>query len=313
MIFILDNGNSSNNMEMERNSRSPISEDQCDSKINHHNNPFVNSESSTEWNHFIKLTPCNKPPPHHPHARPVYFFDLDNTLYPKSSGIAELMVERIELFFQNYLKLPLEESRVLGARFYKDYGLAIKGLIKHFSIDPAEYDKFVDGRLPLEQILRPNPELTALLHNLSLKGACYVFTNAGKGHASRVLKLLGINDYFSGIIYCDYSEPDFPSKPNRSAFTRAMHCANVSNPRLCYFFDDSIGNIRSAIEMGWNAIYIDEDHHHLVTSTENENNNIESVGEINVQLDISTDLSRNNNETTYSTVKTIQDIEKFLK
>ena len=68
---------------------------------------------------------------------PSSFFDLDNTLYRKSSGIAELMAQRIELFFQTYLHLPEAESRVLGAKFYRDYGLAIKGLIKHFAIDPG--------------------------------------------------------------------------------------------------------------------------------------------------------------------------------
>jgi len=48
--------------------------------------------------------------------RPIFFFDLDNTLYSKSSGIGELMGERITQFFQNYLKLPLEDSEYLGKR-----------------------------------------------------------------------------------------------------------------------------------------------------------------------------------------------------
>lgn len=249
--------------------------------------------------HFIALTPLNQAP----QDSPVYFFDLDNTLYPKSSGIAELMVERIELFFVNYLKLPLEESRVLGARFYRDYGLAIKGLIKHFSIDPLEYDRYVDGGLPLEDILKPYPELTTLMDRLSKRGSCWVFTNAGKCHATRVLKLLQIDCFFSGVIYCDYSETDFPAKPDRSAFIRAMRCAAVTEPSKCFFFDDSIGNIRTAQEIGWKVVYIDEDSISKEKSSS-------SVDEINASMEIiPTDEI---NLKTYPTIKCIEDIERIL-
>lgn len=248
--------------------------------------------------HFMKLTPLNQAP----QDGPVYFFDLDNTLYPKSSGIAELMVERIELFFVNYLKLPLAESRVLGAKFYKDYGLAIKGLIKHFSIDPVEYDMYVDGGLALDEILKPYDELTFLMDRLSKRGTCWVFTNAGKFHATRVLQLLRIDHFFSGVIYCDYSEPDFPAKPDRSAFIRAMKCANVTDPSKCFFFDDSIGNIRTAQEIGWSVVYIDED------SVGKEKKS--SVDEINTSMEIIP--CEETNFKTYPTIKCIEEIEIIL-
>ncbi len=190
---------------------------------------------------------------------PVFFFDLDNTLYPKSSGIDQLMARRIELFFMEHLQLPAEESRQLGARFYQDYGLAIKGLIKHFSIDPAVYDAFVDGGLPLEDILKPNLKLQRILSSLNEHGTCWVFTNAGRTHATRVLRLLQLDSYFAGVIYCDYSEPNFPAKPDRLAFQRAMNCVGVEEASRCYFFDDAIGNIRAAREVGWKVIYVDEE------------------------------------------------------
>lgn len=189
---------------------------------------------------------------------PVFFFDIDNTLYPKSSGVSEWMGKRIRMFFIEHLKLPEEESRILGAKYYKDYGLAIRGLIKNFSIDPAVYDEFVDGGLPLEELLKPAPELASLLERLNARGSCWAFTNAGHRHGLRVLKLLGIDHLFAGMIYCDYNEPDFPAKPDRLSFIRAMQCAGVDDPGRCIFFDDAIGNIRSAREVGWTAIYVDE-------------------------------------------------------
>lgn len=273
----------------ERNCGSPLREDSIEaSRIN---------------NHYLRLEPLHKV--NHPNA-PVYFFDLDNTLYPKSSGIDKLMAERIELYFINYLKLPHAESKQLGARFYRDYGLAIKGLIKHFSIDPREYDRFVDGGLPLDEILKPQLRLQSLIDRLSQKGHCWIFTNAGLPHALRVLSLLQIKDYFSGVIYCDYSEENFPAKPDRMAFARAMQCVGIEDPKKCFFFDDSINNIRSAQEMGWNVVYIDEENAENFTHSS-------SAGSINASLQvINANVEGSADEPTFPTVKYIEEIENLF-
>lgn len=185
----------------------------------------------------------------------VMFFDLDNTLYPISTGIAQEMGRRIELFFQEYLHLPGADAATLGCKFYLDYGLAIKGLIKHFAIDPQDYDGFVDGGLQLEKVLRPNKKLKNMLSRIRARK--WIFTNAGLQHSLRVLQLLGIQDQFEGIIYCDYCEPDFPAKPDRLAYERAMRCAGV-DPEHSYFIDDGVNNVRTAVELGWHAILVDE-------------------------------------------------------
>ena len=279
-----------------------IDERNCSSPLRDDFQVKICEQNNKSFGHFLPLKPCNEAPS----DGPVFFFDLDNTIYPKSSGIAELMAQRIELFFVNYLKLPLDESRILGARFYRDYGLAIKGLIKHFAIDPIEYDKFVDGGLPLDEILKPQERLKNLLNNLSKQGSCWIFTNAGKSHASRVLKLLELESYFSGIIYCDYSEENFPAKPDRLAFARAMKCVNVNDPNKCFFFDDSIGNIRTAQEIGWNVVFVDED---AVTMSS-------SKDEINASLEILTSDPNQNTQTSvpaFPTIKQIEDLESVLQ
>ncbi len=286
----------------------------CDDLKDHLNNSIDERNCSSPLSEDIpiscgpclRLDACNLAP----QDGPVYFFDLDNTLYPKSSGIAELMVQRIELFFVNYLKLPIAESKVLGARFYRDYGLAIKGLIRHFCIDPVEYDRFVDGGLPLDTILKPEYELISLMDRLSRRGACWVFTNAGRSHAERVIKLLQIETFFSGVIYCDYSEPNFPAKPDRIAFARAMQCARVSDPKKCYFFDDSIGNIRTAQDIGWNVVYVDED---AVTGHS-------SKDEINASFEILTAdpqeqqnaEQQNEEQESFPTIQRIEEVEPIL-
>lgn len=258
-------------------------------------------EAQTLPTNFIPLNPIPKEIANDT-KHPVFFFDIDNTLYPKSSGVGEWMAQRIRMFFMEHLNLPDEESRILGAKYYKDYGLAIRGLIRHFSINTAVYDEFVDGGLPLEDLLKPSNELSSLLERLNTRGACWAFTNAGYKHGLRVLKLLQIDHLFGGIIYCDYSEPDFPAKPDRLAFIRAMQCAGVDDPGRCIFFDDAIGNIRTARELGWTAIYVDEN--------AKEPTELMSIQTVSLERDL---LSIPSGNDAFPTIRRIEDFLQVIK
>lgn len=84
----------------------------------------------------------------------------------------------------------------------------------------------------------------------------YYFNN--RKHATRVLNLLEIYDQFDGILYCDYSIPNFHCKPEPSVFEMVMKLHGVSNPTQCYFIDDSVKNIKYASEIGWNCALLSE-------------------------------------------------------
>lgn len=124
-------------------------------------------------------------------------------------------------------------------------------------IETSEYDRFVDGGLKLEDLLLPNEELRQWMS--SIHASLWIFTNASLSHTNRVLRLLNIHDLFSGIIYCDYREHQFPAKPGRLAYERAMKYAGVQDPGNCYFIDDSANNVRVAAELGWRAAHFDEE------------------------------------------------------
>ncbi|KAG0361886.1 hypothetical protein BGZ54_008892 [Gamsiella multidivaricata] len=189
--------------------------------------------------------------------------------------------------------IPHHEVETLAHRYYVDYGLAIRGLIEkhpgkitsrasikdtiptenkllmilvlsaHFfymircKIDISDYDDKVDGGLPLENILKPKPPLRDMIRSMKV-GKKWLFTNAGKYHANRVIKILGLQGLFDGMTFCNYLEPHFVCKPDRKAFEKAMKEARVQNPAFCYFVDDSAPNIAMAIKMGWTAVHVDE-------------------------------------------------------
>lgn len=142
----------------------------------------------------------------------------------------------IDKYFQTHLSLSQEEANDLHMRYYKDYGLAIEGLVRHHKVDPLEYNRLVDDALPLEDILSPNPKLRKLIQDLDrTKVKPWLFTNAYVTHGKRVVKLLGVDDLFEGITYCDYGADKLLCKPAPDMFRKAMREAEIQSEKDCYF------------------------------------------------------------------------------
>lgn len=121
-------------------------------------------------------------------------------------------------------------------RYYKDYGLAIEGLVRHHKVDPLEYNSKVDDALPLENVIKPNPELRGLLQDLdTTKVKPWLLTNAYITHGKRVIKLLQLEDLFEGITYCDYGAAKFVCKPHKDMYLKAMEESGAGSFQDCYF------------------------------------------------------------------------------
>jgi pyrimidine and pyridine-specific 5'-nucleotidase len=168
--------------------------------------------------------------------RKVFFFDIDNCLYPKSYQIHDKMAVLIDNYFKNHLSLSEEDATILHQRYYKDYGLAIEGLVRHHKVDPLEYNEKVDDALPLDDMIKPDPKLRQLLQDIdSEKVRLWLFTNAYVNHGKRVTRLLGVDDLFGGMTFCDYAAERLLCKPSPEMFDKAMREANVTNVDDCYF------------------------------------------------------------------------------
>lgn len=146
------------------------------------------------------------------------------------------MGELIDKYFITHLSLSVEEANALHTRYYKDYGLAIEGLVRHHKVDPLEYNAQVDDALPMEDIIHPDPGLRELLEDIDRrKVKMWLFTNAYITHARRVVKLLGVADLFEGITFCDYGAKSLLCKPHNAMFAKAMREAEIDRVEDCYF------------------------------------------------------------------------------
>lgn len=146
------------------------------------------------------------------------------------------MADLIDKYFVEHLSLQWDDAVRLHKEYYQSYGLAIEGLVRHHQIDPLEYNTKVDDALPLEDIIKPNPRLRKLLEDLDrTKIKPWLFTNAYITHGQRVVRLLGIEDLFEGITYCDYSKIPLICKPHKDMFDKAMKEVGISENSHCYF------------------------------------------------------------------------------
>lgn len=196
------------------------------------------------------------PVPDAKHSDKVFFFDIDNCLYQRSTKILDLMQIYIHRYFKTHLNLTDQEAHQLHTEYYKTYGLAIEGLVRHHKIDALEYNKLVDDAIPLEKILQPNLKLRNMLLRLKKAGKIdrlWLFTNAYKNHAFRVIKLLGLGDLFDGVTYCDYAQFPIVCKPMAASFDIALKSAGCLRENA-YFVDDSELNVNAADEFGWGKV-----------------------------------------------------------
>lgn len=140
--------------------------------------------------------------------RPKYdclLFDLDDTLYPLSTGLAKACLQNIKDYMVE--KLGIDRSKIddLSNLLYRNYGTTMAGLRAiGYDFDYDEYHSFVHGRLPYEN-LKSDPFLRTLL--LSLPYRKLIFTNADKVHAVKALSRLGLEDCFEGIICFETLNP----------------------------------------------------------------------------------------------------------
>ena len=182
------------------------------------------------------------------------FFDLDDTLYPSTNGLWNLIRQRMNDYMLEVLRIPPEQVAILRRQYFEAYGTTLRGLQIHNQVDADDFLAYVHD-LPVESILSPDPELRRLLQSLSLPK--WIFTNADANHAGRVLSALGIGDCFNGVI--DIRSMGFICKPDPQAYRIALERVGESDPERCIYLDDATRNLAPAFEMGFFTILVSLD------------------------------------------------------
>jgi len=173
------------------------------------------------------------------------FFDLDNTLYPASTGLWQTLKERMNAYMRDRLGLPTADIPGLREKYFREYGTTLRGLQANHSVDAQDFLTYVHD-VALQDYLRPDPDQRAVLAGLPTRNL--IFTNADLPHARRVLGILELEDCFTDII--DINRMDPYCKPDPRAFALAMKLAGESDPGRCVMIDDLPHTTRAAMALG---------------------------------------------------------------
>ena len=180
-------------------------------------------------------------------------FDLDNTLYPPSSGLWSAIGQRISLFMVERLGMRPEEVAERRKGYLDAFGTTLTGLRNEYEIDPDDFLNFAHD-LPLEKYLSYDAELDEMLERLPLKKV--IFTNADAAHARRVLSHLGISAHFGRIV--DILALGLINKPDLRAYHKLLQLISAA-PEECLLVEDTARNLRPARALGMLTVLVSED------------------------------------------------------
>ncbi len=179
------------------------------------------------------------------------FLDLDDTLYPPSTGIWPAIGVRIDLYMIERLHLPAEQVPALRRQLFRQYGTTLRGLVVTLHIDQVDYLDFVHD-VPVESMLQPDPGLHEMLCRLPQRKV--IFTNADRKHAGRVLKTLQVADCIDQII--DILDVTPFCKPQPGAIQCALRLAGEPDPAGCVLVDDGVPNLAAARQVGLHTVRV---------------------------------------------------------
>lgn len=178
-------------------------------------------------------------------------FDLDDTLYPRGSGVMEEIRRRIQLWVCDQLDVGWEDATALRDAYLRQYGTTMRGLMVEHDVDVAQYLRFVHD-IPIEDYLAPEPALAEMMAGIPLRKI--VYTNATSQHARRVLRALGVADQFERIIGIE--EVGLRTKRSREAYSRTLALLDA-DAQSCVMVEDTARNLVPAKALGMTTILID--------------------------------------------------------
>jgi putative hydrolase of the HAD superfamily len=179
-----------------------------------------------------------------------WIFDLDNCLYPASTGLFALIDERMSAYIERLLGCDPIEAKTVQKKHFHEHGTTLAGLMKEHGVDPRDFLDDVHD-IPLERVAC-DERLGRLLPRLP--GRRFVFTNGDAPYARRVLEAIGVHGHFDDLH--DIHASEYRPKPDPYGY--ALLCERFGiDPGHALLADDMAQNLAPAKELGMTTIWVD--------------------------------------------------------
>ena len=188
-------------------------------------------------------------------SRPVWLFDLDNTLHDASFAAFGPTNQAMNDYIVEHVRVTEAEAALLRQRYWDRYGATLLGLVRHHGVRPHHFLE-VTHRLPgLEERLRTSSHDRAALRRLP--GRKYILTNAPRAYAMRVLDTLHLTSVFDGILCIEDMEMfgEHRPKPDRRML-RSVAARLKVRPSRCVLVEDTLQHQRAARGLGMRTVWM---------------------------------------------------------
>ncbi len=184
-----------------------------------------------------------------------WIFDLDNTLYPASTRLFDLIDARMRAYVGRLLSCDPVEARRIQKQYFREHGTTLAGLMKHHDVAPRDFLDDVHD-IALDRVSR-NDRLADGLSRLP--GRKFVFTNGDDAYAQRVLRAIGIDDHFHGLV--DIHACSYLPKPDAHGY-RLLVDRFAIDPARAILIEDMAKNLKPAKALGMTTIWVDNGSDH---------------------------------------------------
>jgi putative hydrolase of the HAD superfamily len=179
-----------------------------------------------------------------------WIFDLDNCLYPASSGLFDLIDERMGAYIQRLLGVDAAEARRVQKMHFHGSGTTLAGLMKYHDVDPHHFMGDVHD-IPLDRLARDDRLIAALAR---LPGRKFIHTNGNADYAWKVLDRLGLAATVDHLH--DIFAADLTPKPQLHGYRKLLDQFGI-DPGHAVMVEDMVQNLKPAKALGMTTIWVD--------------------------------------------------------
>ena len=192
---------------------------------------------------------------HPPAPCRVWLFDLDDTLHDASTASMPQLHVSFGEYIQTHLGLSQEEADALRRRYWLRYGATLLGLVRHHGVRPAHFLHHTHLLPGLEARVRGHgADLAALAR---LPGRKVILTNAPAAYAWRVLRALGIQRWFDGVLSIEDMRMFGTLRPKPDARMLRNVAARLGVPAsCCVLVEDTLVHQKAARRVGMKTVWM---------------------------------------------------------
>lgn len=183
--------------------------------------------------------------------KPVWLFDLDNTLHNATPHIFPHINRSMREYIERHLGVDEHEATRIRQDYWDRYGATLLGLMRHHDTDPNHFLRETHQFTNLKQMVVFEKPLIHMLNRLP--GRKIIFSNAPRHYTEAILAITGLRPCFDAIYSVENLR--FQPKPMLAGF-RALLKAEHLNPRNCIMVEDTLVNLVSAKKLGMKTVWV---------------------------------------------------------